>query len=64
MTGGGLAGTGPLSGTQSLSYDAEDMGSGVRLAELLVDGQSVAKNDYIAECPYQSFAACPTSVRA
>ncbi len=62
VTGGGLAGTGPLSGTQSLSYDAEDAGSGVRLAELLLDGQSVAKEDYIAECPYQSFAACPTSV--
>jgi len=29
---------------------------------LLVDGQSVAKNDYLAECPYENFAACPTSV--
>ncbi len=62
VTGGGLAGAGPVSGTQSLAYDAEDTGSGVRLAELLVDGQAVAKNDYIAECPYQNFAACPTNV--
>ena len=62
VTGGGLAGAGPVSGTQSLAYRAEDAGSGVRLVELLVDGQSVAKNDYLAECPYTTFAACPTTV--
>jgi hypothetical protein len=62
VTGGALAGAGPVSGTQSLAYHAEDTGSGVRLAELLVDGQPVAKNDYIAECPYQNFAACPPNV--
>ena len=62
VTGGGLAGAGPVSGTQSLAYEAEDSGSGVRLVELLVDGESVAKNDYLAECPYENFAACPTNV--
>ncbi len=62
VTGGGLAGAGPVSGSQSLAYEAEDSGSGVRLVELLVDGQAVAKNDYLAECPYENFAACPTSV--
>jgi hypothetical protein len=34
----------------------------VRYVELLIDGKSVAKNDYIAECPYQNFAACPPNV--
>jgi hypothetical protein len=62
VTGGGLAGTGTLSGTEALTYNAQDTGSGMRLVELLVDGHQVAKNDYIAECPYQNFAACPTSL--
>ena len=61
-TGGGLAGSGPASGTESLAYNASDGGSGVRYVELLLDGKSVAKNDYIAECPYQNFAACPPNV--
>lgn len=62
VTGGGLAGSGPASGTESLAYNASDGGSGVRYVELVVDGKSVAKNDYIAECPYQNFAACPPNV--
>lgn len=61
VTGGGLAGTGTLSGTQSLGYYAEDADSGVRLVQLLLDGQPVAQNDYIAKCPYTDFAACPVS---
>ena len=64
VTGGGLAGAGSVSvsGTQALAYDAADAGSGVRAVELLVDGQPVAENDYLAKCPYQNFAACPTSL--
>ncbi|MGO8906640.1 MAG: hypothetical protein ACLQMH_13605 [Solirubrobacteraceae bacterium] len=62
VTGGGLAGTGALSGTQSLAYSAEDGDSGVRLVELLIDGQPAARNDYIAQCPYANFQACPSSV--
>jgi hypothetical protein len=62
VTGGSLAGSGPASGTESLAYNASDGGSGVRYVELLLDGKSVAKNDYIAECPYQNFAACPPNV--
>ena len=62
VTGGGLAGSGALSGTESISYDARDSDSGVRRVELLVDGKSVAEHDYIADCPYESFAACPTSL--
>lgn len=61
-TGGSLATPGPVSGTESLAYNAQDTGSGVRALELLLDGQAVAKNDYIAQCPYQNFAACPTSL--
>jgi hypothetical protein len=62
VTGGSLAGSGPASGTESLAYNASDGGSGVRYVEVLLDGKSVAKNDYIAECPYQNFAACPANV--
>jgi hypothetical protein len=62
VTGGGLAGSGPASGTESLAYNASDGGSGVRYVEIVVDGKSVAKKDYIAECPYQNFAACPPNV--
>ncbi len=62
VSGGGLAGAGPASGTESLAYNASDGGSGVRYVELLLDGKSVAKNDYLAKCPYQNFAACPTSL--
>lgn len=61
MTGGTLTGTGPVSGTQSLSYDAQDNDTGVRFVQLRVDGQQVAQNDYIAKCPYTTFMACPAS---
>ncbi len=61
-TGGALAGAGPVSGTVSLAYNASDTGSGVRATELLLDGRPVAKNDYLAQCPYQNFAACPQSL--
>jgi hypothetical protein len=62
VTGGALAGTGTLAGTGALTYTAQDADSGVRLVQLLLDGQPVAEHDYLAECPYQDFAACPTSV--
>ena len=62
VTGGALAGTGTLAGTAALTYIAQDGESGVRRVQLLLDGQPVAEHDYIAECPYQDFAACPTSV--
>jgi hypothetical protein len=60
-TGGGLAGAGTLSGTQSLSYAAEDSDSGVRLVQLLIDGRVLATTDYLAHCPYTGFQACPGS---
>jgi hypothetical protein len=61
VTGGGLESTGALSGSQSLGYSAEDGDSGVRLVRLLIDGAPVASNDYIANCPYTNFLACPAS---
>ena len=61
VTGGALAGGGTLSGTESLSYNAEDADSGVRLVQLRVDGELAAQNDYISNCPYTGFAACPPS---
>jgi hypothetical protein len=62
VTGGALAGSATVSGKQSLSFDASDGASGVRFAQLLVDGRVVATNDYASECPYQNFAACPTTI--
>lgn len=62
VTGGALSGSATVSGTQSLSYDASDGASGVRLVQLLVDGSVVASNDYGSQCPYQNFAACPTTI--
>ncbi len=62
VTGGALASASALAGTASLTYDAEDPDSGVRLVQLLLDGRAVAQKDYLADCPYQSFAACPTTV--
>jgi hypothetical protein len=60
-TGGALAGSGPISGTESISYSATDGVSGVRFVQLLVDGQVVAEKDYAASCPYDNFLACPAS---
>jgi hypothetical protein len=62
VTGGSLSGTGPASGTASVAYNASDGGSGVRYVQLLLEGQAVATNDYIGECPYENFAACPANV--
>ena len=59
VTGGGLAGTGPLSGLQSLAYDAADENSGVRAVQLIVDGQPVATNDYADQCPYPGLPRLP-----
>jgi hypothetical protein len=61
VTGGALAGAGTLSGTASLSYDAQDGTSGVRLVQLKVDGAPVAQNIYAASCSYSDFLACPPS---
>jgi hypothetical protein len=60
-TGGALTGSGTLSGTQSLTYSATDSSSGVRTVDLLVDGKPVASNDYLSQCPYDNFLACPAS---
>jgi hypothetical protein len=62
VTGGGLAGTGTLAGTEALTYSAQDPNVGVRQVQLLEDGRTVAEKNYAAECPYENFAACPTSV--
>ena len=62
VTGGALAGSGPVSGTLSLAYTATDPDSGVRLVELLVDNQIVAQHDYGSLCPYDNFQACPADI--
>ena len=62
MTGGALASSGTVSGTASISYQAADTSSGVRLVQLRVDGEPVAEKDYIASCSYTDFQACPPSV--
>jgi hypothetical protein len=63
VTGGALANpSGSLSATQSLAYEADEPDSGVRRVKLFVDGASAATNDYITQCPYEDFAACPTHI--
>jgi hypothetical protein len=61
VTGGNLASSGTVSGTGTLTFQAQDADSGVREAQLLIDGVPVASKSYAAECPYQEFAACPTT---
>jgi hypothetical protein len=58
---GALASVGPLSGTAALQFTAEDQESGVKEAQLLVDGAPVVSHSYAPECPYTGFAACPQS---
>ena len=62
VTGGALASSGTVSGTASISYQAADTSSGVRLVQLRVDGEPVAERDYITSCSYTDFQACPPSV--
>ena len=62
ITGGALASSGTVSGTASISYQAADTSSGVRLVQLRVDGEAVADENYIASCSYTTFQACPPTV--
>jgi hypothetical protein len=62
VTGGALASSGTVSGTASISYQAADASSGVRLVQLRVDGAPAAEKDYITSCSYTDFQACPPSV--
>jgi hypothetical protein len=61
VSGGGLASPARLSGVQTIAYDVQDGDSGVRLVQLLIDGQVAAQSDYGAQCPYANFLACPAS---
>jgi hypothetical protein len=62
VTGGPLASSGTVAGTASISYQAADPSSGVRLAQLRVDGEPAAEKDYLTSCSYTNFQACPPSV--
>jgi hypothetical protein len=62
ITGGSLAGAGPVSGTGTLDFTATDGESGVQQSQLLVDGKPVLTDGYSAQCPYTDFAACPPSM--
>jgi hypothetical protein len=62
VTGGTLTSASTLSGNQTLAYSASDSNSGVRLVKLLIDGLQVAENDYLVQCPYEDFLACPASI--
>jgi len=62
VTGGGLARSGTVSGTASVSYQAADTSSGVRLVQLRVDGEPAAAKDYMTSCSYTDFQACPPGV--
>ncbi|MHB1567598.1 MAG: hypothetical protein ACYC0H_00200 [Solirubrobacteraceae bacterium] len=62
VTGGTLAGSGSMSGTASIGYQASDGSSGIRLVKLLVDGEPVTEREYAASCSYTTFLACPPTV--
>jgi hypothetical protein len=62
ITGGSLAGTGPVSGTGTLDFTATDGESGVQQSQLVVDGSPVVTDSYSSQCPYTEFAACPASM--
>ncbi len=59
INGGSLAGGGPVAGEATLQFTATDGQSGVREAQLLIDGSAVATTSYSNQCSYTSFAACP-----
>jgi hypothetical protein len=61
LTGGGLDGSGPVSGTQSISYNASDALAGVQSVQLLVDGTVVGSNSYTGNCSFANFQPCPAS---
>jgi hypothetical protein len=61
VTGGALAASGPLAGAVTLQFTATDQNSGVRGAQLVVDGAPVMTHSYTSQCPYTSFLACPAS---
>jgi hypothetical protein len=61
INGGSLAGSGPVSGNATLQFTATDGESGVREAQLLIDGRPVVSDSYTSQCPYTNFAACPRS---
>jgi hypothetical protein len=58
--GGSLAGS-VVSGEATMQFTATDEGSGVREAQLLVDGRPLVTNSYATQCSYTTFAACPQS---
>jgi hypothetical protein len=60
INGGALADA-VVSGTASLQFTASDELSGVREAQLLIDGHPVVTHSYSNQCTYTSFAACPQS---
>ncbi len=61
ITGGSLAGGGPVSGTATLQFTATDGETGVRESQLLVDGGPVVTHSYASQCSYTTFVACPAS---
>jgi hypothetical protein len=61
INGGSLASGGPVSGTATLQFTANDGESGVRESQLLVDGTPVLTDNYSSQCTYANFAACPQS---
>jgi hypothetical protein len=62
VNGGSFATDGPVVGKATLQFTATDSGSGVREAELLIDGSPVVTHSYANQCPYMDFAACPPSM--
>jgi hypothetical protein len=60
-TGGSLLAAGTLSGTQTLSYTANDGDSGIRRVSVRLGDTTVATDDFASRCGNDDWNACPTS---
>src|SRR3954447_25969278 len=58
-TGGTLLGGDAAHGTASLDYVVEDADSGIRRADVRLDGTTVASADFRGSCRYDNWNACP-----
>ncbi len=57
--GGALVSGAQLSGTAALQFTAEDAESGVKEAQLLIDGAPAVSHSYAGACTYTTFMSCP-----
>jgi hypothetical protein len=62
VTGVQNQGSGTFTGPIQTTFNASDPDAGVKKAELLLDGVSVATHDYSSSCSYTKLQPCPTTI--